>query len=163
MGMNIRQGITEAIQAEKASENLYHGLEQKFTAEPEVAAFWRQFAEEEANHIKWLENLTGRLSESDLEKAVETQTQDLFYEVRLFSWENALDNIHNLADAFEAVNDLENGETNAVFRFLIDNFEVDKSIRDFLLAQLTTHISRLSTNLPPAFRDILTRQATKAG
>jgi rubrerythrin len=162
MGMTIQQAFIEAIQAEKSAENLYRGLEQKFSSEPEVASFWKQFATEEANHLEWLQNLAARVSQSDLEKVVDTQTQDLFYQVRLFSWENALANIHDLAEAFENVNDLENGETNAVFRFLIDNFEVDKSIRDFLLAQLATHIARLSTNLPFAFRDILNRQATKA-
>jgi hypothetical protein len=103
------------------------------------------------------------LSKSDLEKSVDTATQDLFYQVRLISWENALANVHDLADAFEEVNELENGETNAVFRFLIDHFEVDKPIRDFLLAQLAVHIARLSTNLPEAYRDILTRQSIKAG
>ena len=162
MGMTIQQAFIEAIQAEKSAENLYRGLEQKFSSEPQVASFWNLFASEEANHLEWLQNLAARVSQSDLEKSVDTQTQDLFYQVRLFSWENALANIHDLAEAFEAVNDIENGETNAVFRFLIDNFEVDKSIRDFLLAQLATHIARLSTNLPPAFRDILNRQATKA-
>ena len=162
MGMNVRQAITEAIQAEKSTENLYRGLEGKFSADPEVAAFWKQFAQEEAAHSEWLKKLAGRLSESDLEKLVDAQTQDLFYEVRLFAWEKTLNNVRNLADAFEAVNDLENGETNAVFRFLIESFEVDKSIRDFLLAQLTTHIDRLSSNLPVAFRDIQSRQAIKA-
>jgi rubrerythrin len=162
MGMTIQEAFIEAMQAEKSAENLYRGLEQKFHSVPEVASFWRLFATEEATHFEWLNKLAARLSQSDLEKMVDTHTQDLFYEVRLFSWENALANIHDLAEAFEEVNDLENGETNAVFRFLIDNFETDKSIRDFLLAQLAFHIARLSTNLPVAFRDILNRQATKA-
>jgi len=162
MGMTIEQAFAEAIQAEKSAEHLYLGLAQKFSSMPEVASFWRLFATEEATHFEWLNNLAARLSQSDREKLVDTHTQDLFYEVRLFSWENALASIHDLAEAFEEVNDLENGETNAVFRFLIDNFEVDKSIRDFLLAQLAFHIARLSTNLPVPFRDILNRQATKA-
>ena len=162
MGMTIQQAFIEAIQAEKSAENLYRGLEQKFSSEPQVASFWRLFATEEATHFEWLNDLAARLSQSEREKLVDTHTQDLFYEVRLFSWEKALANIHDLAEAFEEVNDLENGETNAVFRFLIDNFEVDKSMRDFLLAQLAFHIARLSTNLPVAFRDILNRQATKA-
>jgi rubrerythrin len=162
MGMTIEQAIAEAIQAEKSAENLYLGLAQKFCSVPEVASFWKQFAIEEANHFEWLNNLAARLSQSDRQKLVDTHTQDLFYQVRLFSWENSLAKVHDLADAFEEVSDLENGETNAIFRFLIDNFEVDKSIRDFLMAQLAIHIARLSTNLPFAFRDILNRQATKA-
>ncbi len=158
MGMNIEQAVYEAMQAEKSAENLYRGLEQKFSSAPEVASFWKQFAIEEASHFEWLNNLAARLSQSDRQKLVDTHTQDLFYQVRLFSWENSLAKIHDLADAFEEVSDLENGETNAIFRFLIDNFEVDKSIRDFLLAQLATHIARLSTNLPLPCRNSASRQ-----
>jgi rubrerythrin len=159
--MNIEQAFSEAIRAEKSAENLYRGLEQKFCSDPEVASFWNQLAGEEAIHFEWLNNLAGRLSQVDREKLVDTHTQDLFYQVRQFSWENSLANIHDLADAIEEVSELENGETNAIFRFLIDNFEVDTSIKNFLLAQLSTHLTRLSTNLPIAFRDILSRQAVK--
>ena len=162
MSMTIEQAIAEAIQAEKSAENMYRGLEQKFCFDPEVSSFWKQFAAEEATHIEWLNHLAAGLSQSDLEKTVDTHIQDLFYRVRLFSWVNSLANIHDLAEAFEEVSELENGETNAIFRFLIDNFEVNNSIRDFLLAQLATHISRLSTNLPLAFHNIISRQAVKA-
>jgi len=162
MGMTIQQAIAEAILAEKTAENLYRGLQSNFSTEPQVASFWNLFATEEASHIEWLKNLSGRLSKNNLDKLVDTQTQDLIYQVRLLSSEKLLSGIHDLADAFEAVNDLENGETNAVFRFLIDNFEVDNNIRDFVMAQLTTHISRLSTNLPLEYRNIMSRQAIKA-
>ncbi len=162
MGMTIEQAITEAMQAEKSAENLYLGLEQKFCSVPEVASFWKQFAIEEASHFEWLNNLAARLNQSDRQKLIDTHTQDLFYQVRLFSWKNSLAKIHDLEDAFEEVSDLENSETNAVFRFLIDNFEVDNSIRDFLLAQLATHIARLSINLPWLFRNVASRQSILA-
>jgi rubrerythrin len=162
MGMTVGQAIIESIQAEKVAEEIYRGLERKFSADPEISAFWNLFATEEARHVEWLMNLPARMGESDLEKSIDTQTQELFFQVRLFTPEQVLDNIHNLADAFETVNDFENGETNAVFRFLIDNFEVDKQIRDFLMAQLAVHIARLSTNLPARFRNVLARRAVEA-
>ncbi len=116
----------------------------------------------EANHFECLNNLAARLSQSNRQKLVDTHTQDLFYQVRLFSWENSLAKIHNLADAFEEVSDLENGETNAIFCFLIDNFAVDQHIRDFLLAQLAQHIHRLTIKLPLLCRNSASRQSILA-
>jgi rubrerythrin len=162
MRMTVEQAIKEAIQAEKTAENVYLGLEQKFRAEAEIAAYWKQFAVDEANHAEWIHDLTSNLSAGDLEKPVDTQTEYLLYKVGLLSSESVLAGIHNLAEAFETATDLENGETNAIFCFLIDNFAVDQHIRDFLLAQLAQHIHRLSTNLPLACRNIAGWQAIKA-
>lgn len=159
MSISIEEAIDKAIQAEKATEKLYLGLEHKFINHPEVAQFWRQFAQDEIQHIEWLINFKNGLGKSDLEKMVDLQTQDLLYLVNLFSAEKALAGIRNLADAFIMVSDLENGETDAIFRFLIDNFEVDKQIRDLLVSQLELHISRLSTNLPLPYRNFMARQA----
>ena len=162
MRMTVEQAVKEAIQAEKTAEEVYLGLEQKFRGEPEIAAYWKQFAVDEANHAEWINNLTANLNASDLEKPVETQTEYLLYKVGLLASETVLAGIHNLAEAFDTATRLENGETNAIFCFLIDNFAVDQHIRDFLLAQLAQHVHRLSTNLPEAYRDILTRQSIKA-
>jgi rubrerythrin len=162
MGMTVEQAIIEAIQAEKTAEEVYLGLEQKFRCEPEVAAYWKQFAVDEFNHAEWIKNLTVHLTASDLEKPVETQTEYLFYKAGLLSSETVLAGIRNLAEAFDTATALENGETNAIFCFLIDNFAVDQHIRDFLLAQLAQHIHRLSRNLPVACRNVAARQSIKA-
>ena len=162
MRMTVEQAIKEAIQTEKTAENVYLGLEQKFRAEPEIAAYWKQFAVDEANHAEWINDLTANLSDSDLEKPVDTQTEYLLYKVGVLSSETVLAGIHNLAEAFDTATSLENGETNAIFCFLIDNFTVDQHIRDFLLAQLAQHIHRLSTNLPLPCRNIAARQAIQA-
>lgn len=89
------------------------------------------------------------------------QTEYLLNKVGLLSSENVLSGIHNLAEAFDTASSLENGETNAIFCFLIDNFAVNQHIRDFLLAQLAQHIHRLSTNLPLSCRNGASRQAIK--
>jgi len=160
--MTVAQAIKEAIQAEKTFEEIYLGLEHKFRGEAEIAAFWKQFAVEEAKHAEWIHDLTANLSASDLQKSVNTQTEYLLYKVGLLASESVLAGIHNLAEAFDTAARLENGETNAIFCFLIDNFVVDQHIRDFLLAQLAQHIHRLSTNLPLACRNIGIRQTIKA-
>ena len=162
MGMTVEQAIIEAIQAEKTAEEVYLGLEQKFRGEPEIAAYWKQFAVDEANHAEWIKDLTANLSAGDLEKPVENQTEYLLYKVGLLTSESVLAGIHNLAEAFDTATGLENGETKAIFCFLIDNFAVDQHIRDFLLAQLAQHIHRLTTNLPAPCRNVAARQAIKA-
>jgi rubrerythrin len=162
MRMTVRQAIKEAIQAEKTAENVYLGFEQKFRGDLRLAAFWKQFATDEANHALWINDLTVNLSASDLEKSVDTQTEYLLYKVGLQSSEKVLAGIHNLAEAFETATSLENGETNAIFCFLIDNFAVDQHIRDFLLAQLAQHIHRLTSNLPLPCRNNASRLGVQA-
>jgi rubrerythrin len=162
MRMTVEQAVKEAIQAEKTAEEVYLGLEQKFRGEPEIAAYWKQFAVDEANHAGWIHDLTANLSAGDLQKPVETQTEYLLYKVGLLASESVLSSIHNLGEAFDTATSLENGETNAIFCFLIDNFAVDQHIRDFLLAQLAQHIHRLTTNLPLPCRNIAARQEVKA-
>jgi hypothetical protein len=76
--------------------------------------------------------------------------------------EKALPGVKNLEDAYQLVNDIENGETNAIFQFLLDNFETDVQMRDFLLAQLNKHITRLSIDLPVQYKGILSRKAIQA-
>jgi len=60
------------------------------------------------------------------------------------------------------VNDIENGETNAIFQFLLNNFEGDAHLRGFLRAQLNEHIARLSIDLPVQYKGILSRKAILA-
>ena len=162
MAITIQQANIEAIPAEKAAEDFYLGLAFKFRAEPEVAAFWQQFATEEAKHAEWLKDMIGHLDKQELEKPVNTQTEQMIYKIGLLSVEKLLASVHDLEDAFKIATSLENGETNTVFCFLINNFEVDGHIRDFLLAQLAQHISRLSTNLPLPCRNPTSRQAISA-
>jgi rubrerythrin len=162
MAMTIQQANMEAIQAEKSAEDFYLGLAFKFRAEPEVAAFWKQLASEEVKHAEWLKDMIGHLDQQEQERLVDSQTEYLIYKVGVLSVEKLLANIHNLEEAFETAISLENGETNTVFCFLINSFKVDQHIRDFLLAQLALHISRLSTNLPLPCRYSTSRQAIKA-
>jgi len=162
MGITVEEAIDEAIHAEKAAEKFYLGLITKFSDQPEVAQFWREFAQDETDHIEWLVKFKKRLSKRKLKKMVDRQTHKLLNVGYLFSAEKALEEVSTFADAFELVIDLENGETNAIFRFLLDNFEMDKHIHGYLSAQLEQHISRLSTNLPVQYRNILARQAIKA-
>jgi hypothetical protein len=78
---------------------------------------------------------------------------------RRFSAEKALQSVKNLEDAYILVNDIESGETNAIFKFLLDNFEADARTRDFLRRQIDKHIASLSLNLPTDYKGVSTRKA----
>ena len=87
---------------------------------------------------------------------------ELLQAVTGFSVEKALLGVKDLEDAYQLVNDIENGETNAIFKFLLDNFETDEQMRDFFRAQLNKHIARLSIKLPAQYKGILSLKAIQA-
>lgn len=159
--VTVEKAFDAAIGAEKASEKFFHGLEAKFSHNDEVSRLWKQYAEDEATHARWLENLKAKLGQEELAKPVDEHTVELLNVVNKISVEKALDKIHDLEEAYELVNEIENGETNAIFRFLIDNFEADEKMREFLRAQLNEHVGRLTIELPPQYRGAATRRKIK--
>ena len=119
----------------------------------------KQVCCDEAQHAEWLEGLKAKLTTEQLSRLVDAPTMELLQAVAGFSVEEALLDVKNLEDAYQLVNDLESGETNAIFQFLLNNFEADVQIRGFLQSQLNKHISRLSIDLPAQYRGTLVREA----
>jgi rubrerythrin len=162
MENTISEAFNVAIQAEHTAERLYQELERKFALHEEVAAFWRLYATEEGRHAEWMKDLKTRLTVELLSAPVDERTLALMNAVNQFSLKKALKNVNDLEDAYQLVMDLENGETNAIFQFLLINFETDERIRDFIRAQLNQHIARLSIELPTGYKSIMARRAVKA-
>jgi rubrerythrin len=160
--VTVAQAFEVAISAEKAAEKLFQGLEAKFANHQDVAAFWEQFASDEAKHAEWLEGLKARLTAEQLSRLVEPHTVELLQAVTKLSVEKALLGVKNLEDAYQLVNDIENGETNAIFQFLLNNFEADVQLREFVRTQLNEHIAKLSTDLPVQYKGVLSRKAIQA-
>jgi rubrerythrin len=159
--VNVEKAFEVAIGAEKAAEELFLGLEAKFSHITEVSRLWKQYADDEAMHASWLENLQTKLGRKELSTLVDENTVQLMEFVAKISVEKALNKVHDLEDAYELVNEVENGETNAIFRFLIDNFEADEKMRDFLRGQLNEHVGRLTIDLPPQYQGAATRRKIK--
>jgi rubrerythrin len=157
----VENAFAVAIRAEKAAEELFLGLGARFSHITEISQLWKQYAEDEAMHARWLEHLQTKLGQKELSALIDERTVDLMEFVANISVEKALDKVHDLEDAYELVNEVENGETNAIFRFLIDNFEADDKMRDFLRRQLNEHIDRLTIDLPPQYRGAATRRKIK--
>jgi rubrerythrin len=159
--VTVAEAFEAAIGAEKIAEGFFHGLEAKFNDNDAVSRLWKQYAEDETMHAKWLETLKAKLGQEELSKLVDEHTVQLLEALARISVDKALESIHDFEDAYELVNEIENGETNAIFRFLTDNFEADEKMRDFLRAQLNKHVARLTIDLPLQYRGVAARRKIK--
>jgi rubrerythrin len=160
--ITIAQAFEVAISAERVAQKLFQGLEAKFAYYEDVATFWKQYADDEAKHAEWLEGLKARLTTEQLSGLVDAHTVELLQAVTEFSVEKALFGVKDLEDAYQLVSNIESGETNAIFQFLLNNFETDVQMRDFLRIQLNKHITKLSIDLPAQYKGILSRKAIQA-
>jgi len=160
--VTVAEAFETAIGAEKTAEEFFTGLKAKFKRNGEASKFWMQYAKEEAMHARWLEALKAKLDQEELSRLVDEHTMQLLQAVTRISVEKTLDSIHDLEEAYELVSEIESGETNAIFRFLIDNFEADEKMREFLRGQLNKHVARLTIDLPIQFQGASTRRRIKA-
>ena len=154
--------LNTAIVAERNAELLYDRISQMFIRYPEVALFWEHYANEEAGHARWMEHLRGRMSAPQLaEPALAPIMEKATIQANL-DVENLLAGINDLQDAWELANELEHGETNLVFEFLIDNFSNDENTMVFLRAQLREHMDHLTSKVPAQFGDVTLRRSITA-
>ena len=160
--VTVEQTFEVAIAAERAVESLFQGLAVKFAPYPDLAEFWRQYAQEEAMHARWLLGARGRLSPEQLAAQVSAETVAAMRATAVFSVETALGQVKNLEDAYNLVTELENGETNAIFLFLLDHFEPSEETGNFIRAQLNSHIVKLATSLPAQYQSGEGHRAVKA-
>ena len=151
-----------AIAAERAAEELYHRLAEKFDHRQKVADFWNKYAAEEAGHAKWLGQLRDRLSAEELSAPADPIKMQEARTALEFSVEQRLRGVQDLEEAYQLVNELENSETNAVFEFLINNFSADERTQMFLRSQLREHLARLAVEFPMKLGGRAWRQKIKA-
>ncbi len=149
-----------AIALEQAAESLYRQLEKMFADYPEVALFWKHYADEENGHASYLERIRTGV---DAERLSQQADADMLQKVQ-YCLEKAsptrLTNINTLEDAHQLATELENSETNAIFEFMILNFSTDELAKShsFLRTQLSTHIARLENDFPNPYKSRPARQ-----
>ncbi|MBN2502862.1 MAG: hypothetical protein JXB38_18930 [Anaerolineales bacterium] len=153
-----------AIELEEAAETLYKRLAEMFSDHPEVARFWKHYADEERGHASYLRRIRARV---DAERLAAPAESDLFEKAR-YCFESAspqrLKKIITLEDAYQLAVELENSETNTIFEFMIVNFSTDELAQShrFLRTQLSTHIARLQNDFPAQYRSQMARQKVLA-
>ncbi len=140
--------IELAIQGERLSETFYLRLAKKFSNHPDVADFWNGYAAEENGHARWLIKLRERAGEERLAQPADPEVLQQAQRALATPVESLLAGVKTLQDAYDAANELEHSETNAVFEFLISYFAEDDQAQIFLRAQLNEHIGRLMIDFP---------------
>jgi hypothetical protein len=159
--LTVGEVFETAIATERSFEDLYNQMQIAFAQLPDMAQFWGRFSSDEARHATWLSGLRARLDRDVLSKPVSEEIVRLVRGVADFSADRAMSQVSDLEDAFELANELENAETNAIFQFLIQNFEPDAQMQAFLRTQLDKHIGALMYAVPPAYKDPVIRKALK--
>lgn len=160
--LTVNQVITAAIAAERACETIYRRLEEACAAcAPEMARFWRRMADDEAGHAAWITGLRSRLDRDALDRPVDDETTRLVREAGRFSIEKAMQEIGDLEDAYRLAERLEHAETNAIFRFLVQDVESNPKMQRFLDDQLEKHVGALSQWLPAAYQTEAARRAVE--
>lgn len=149
-----------AIELEKAAESLYRQLETMFSEYPEVALFWRHYADEEKGHASYLERIRQGV---DIHRLSRQADSNILQKVRQCLGkvsQSKLENIKTLDDAHQLATELENSETNAIFEFMIINFATDELAKShqFLRTQLSTHITKLENDFPNPYKSSIARQ-----
>jgi rubrerythrin len=153
-----------AIQVEKAAESLYRGMGQMFAQEPDVANFWRKYADEEKGHAAFLERTRDRMAAEALSAPADDHMLKSVHKSQEVSVDHLLQNVKTLDDAYQIAMDLENSETNTIFEFMVTNFSTEELVKSqgFLRVQLNKHIVMLTDEFPTKFKSRLMRQGLKA-
>ncbi len=151
-----------SIKAEKTNEWLYHRLEAKFASQSDVERFWRAYAQAEAGHALWLERIRGTLNPAQLAVPADEETVAAAKRLLMFPVAQALQEVKTLEDAYRLASEVESGETNVVFEFLIVHFASDAQAQSLIHSQLREHIAKISTGFPARFKSSASRMAIKA-
>lgn len=149
-----------AIAIEKAAETLYKEFEKRFDHDPDVAAFWRSYVDEERGHASYLENLKARIDTSRLSADFDDSMLEKARACLARITPARLAKVKTLEDAYQLATELENSETNAIFEFMIVNFSTDELAQShkFLRTQLNVHIARLEKDFPTPYKSRIVRQ-----
>ena len=160
--VTVNQLFDMAIGAERAAEGVYRRLEAMFAPHPDVVRFWSDYAAAEDSHAQWLEHIRGTLDAQQLAAPADPHTVHAAQELLRFPVEQALQGINTLDDAYQLASEMESGETNVVFDFLIGHFASDPQAQSFMRSQLKDHISKISSGFPARFRSSASRLSVKA-
>ncbi|MGC9356989.1 MAG: ferritin family protein [Anaerolineae bacterium] len=158
----VAQLFELAIHAEYLFEEMYEGLARKFGHYPEVADFWTVMSREERGHAHALKQIRDDLEAAQLQAPADPEVFAQAQAAQQIVVEDTLARITNLQQAYEIVSAYENGETNAVFEFLITRFSVEPGVSEFLRKQLGEHLMHLMRDFPEPFTTTARRRDVEA-
>jgi hypothetical protein len=135
--------IALAVAAERAAQEMYRILVERFADRPLVADVWRQMMHDEATHIGQLEAIRRTLTPEQLQSPVDP---DVMWKARAINPHMIparLNAVETVWDAYQLAHDLEHSEVNTVFEFIMLEFIPGGAQREFVAAQLQAHTARL--------------------
>jgi hypothetical protein len=151
-----------AVKAEQTAEKVYRRLQAEFAPHPDVARFWRDYAAAEVGHALVLKRIRETLSPERLAAPADIETAAAALRLLKFPVERALREVETLEDAYQLANEIESGETNVVFEFLITHFASDAQAQSLMRSQLRDHVAKISTGFPARFKSSASRLSVKA-
>ncbi|MEN6335920.1 MAG: ferritin family protein [Phycisphaerales bacterium] len=149
------------IQLEAGLQRLYQEFAGMFGHCPEVAAFWRVLAVDEASHKNRLIQARSVLCGERLARAADAKTVREAQRLLDVEMRERPGEVRNLDDAYELANDLESSETNTIFRFFLSELHPDVSVASILMRDLDVHVERLMTGFPAEYATRTQRLAVK--
>jgi rubrerythrin len=144
---------------EQNARALYKRWSELFTGVPDVAAFWREYAADEAVHARLLEELRARLTPEQLATRIENEL--VGDTKRLLAYLTKEQHIEDLEQAYHFANMIETSEINPLFEIIMSTFEQDEKAITLLRSQLNEHIGKLTYQFPKRFSRPELRQAIK--
>jgi rubrerythrin len=160
--VTLRTLLEVAIRLETAAREFYEGLAERFAHCPEVAAFWRVMAKDEACHGNRLTEWGASTDGGRLAQAVDPKMLRMGEKLLGTSVAERLDDVRSLDDAYETAHELESSEINAIFRFFITEFGRDPRVITILMQDLDQHAERLMTEFPAAYKTRVERAKIQA-
>jgi rubrerythrin len=157
----VGQLFEYAIALERATETLYKQLQNMFAAYPDVAIFWKRYADEENGHAEYLKRTKASVDVNRLsEQADEIMLKKVLHWLEQVSLKR-LASVKTLDDAYELAVELENSETNTIFEFMITNFSTNElaDSHKFLRTQLSVHVAKLENDFPNPYKSRISRES----
>ncbi len=157
--MNLKDLLKTSLGLEQAQANIYKGLEKKFSAYKEISQFWSIMADDEQDHYARIMDMYNRLSPEELSVEVSEELYGTVCKGIDKLKPARLEEVLNLDDACKLANEVEDYETEAVFKFVHSRFMRDR--REEAATLILAHLDRLA-GFSDKFRSIDERQLIKA-
>jgi rubrerythrin len=144
---------------EQNARELYKKWSVTFAGEPDVAAFWSEYAADEDMHAHLLDELRSRLSADELATLIKSELVGDTRRMLVYLQKDP--NIRDLDQAFQYANMIEHSEVNPLFEEVLSAFEQDVNRINLLRTQLSEHIGKLINKFPKRFSSAELRRAVK--
>jgi rubrerythrin len=164
MESTVYQTISElfsvALQLEREAQILYTKWAKAFASYPEVASFWSQYAQDEAQHARILEEVRSSLSREQLMSSTGVSSFSAIFNL-LQNLKQTEARIKNLDDAYVFAQAMEHSEINSLFEFLVSRSPHLEAEIGKLNEKISTHINRLEDDFPQEYRTSDARRRVK--